>query len=122
LGSHYRNEWSTPVRSKFWKGLDAAFGDCLTLAHWRDSKSHTLRLEDKKESSMFLRSIDKTFTKTLPGFDTLLFESLLTTSFYCHPILAQPYLHPTEQQKYFMQDPQIVFLPKQKSLGEQEDL
>jgi hypothetical protein len=51
-GSHYRNEWSTPVKVKVLK-LDTAFGGLKPIAKGGGRQTHTLRLEIKRESSMF---------------------------------------------------------------------
>ena len=118
-GSHYRKEWSTPVKVKTIK-IDTAFGGLKPVEKGGGRQTKTLRLEDKNGKQYVLRSINKTFTKALPEvFQGTFIESVANDQVsVAHPYSAITVPMLAEAAKIFHTNPQIVFLPDQKGLGE----
>ncbi|MFL5727959.1 MAG: hypothetical protein ACJ75J_00615 [Cytophagaceae bacterium] len=65
LGSHYRKEWSTPVKIKILH-IDTIFGGLTPLKEGGSRQTTNLRLENGAGQQYVIRSVDKTPTRALP--------------------------------------------------------
>ncbi|TDH25149.1 hypothetical protein EXU57_13650 [Segetibacter sp. 3557_3] len=121
-GSHYRKEWSTPVKVNA-VYLDTLAGGLQPILKGGGRQTRTLRLEDKNGKQYVLRSIDKTFGRALPEiFRGTFSENVINDQVsIAHPYasLAVPFL--ADAAGIFHTNPRIVFVPAQKGLGEYND-
>ena len=121
-GNHYRKEWSTPVRVKSIM-LDTAFGGLTPIKKGGGRQTRTLRLQNKNGQQYVLRSINKTYTKALPAlFAGTFVESVANDQVsIAHPYSAVTVPMLAEAAKVYHTNPQIVFVPHQKTLGEYDN-
>jgi hypothetical protein len=118
-GSHYRKEWTTPVKIKS-IDIDTIFGGLKPILRGGGRQTMTLRMEDKKGKQYVLRSINKTYTKALPEvFQQTFVESIANDQVsIAHPYSALIVPTLANAAKVFHTNPQIVFVPNRKSLGQ----
>lgn len=118
-GAHYRKEWATPVKVKA-INIDTLFGGLKPVEKGGGRQTKTLRLADKRGKQYVFRSIDKTYTKALPEiFQGTFVESVANDEVsVAHPYSAVTVPTLATAAKVYHTNPQIVFLPDQKGLGE----
>lgn len=118
-GKHYRKEWSTPVTVKS-VIIDTAFGGLKPVEMGGGRQTRTLRLADNTGKQYVLRSIDKTYTKALPEvFAGTFVESVANDQVsVAHPYSAITVPPLAQAARVYHTNPQIVFIPNQKGLGE----
>ncbi|MFL5810852.1 MAG: hypothetical protein ACJ749_15125, partial [Flavisolibacter sp.] len=111
-GSHYRKEWTTPVKVPV---IDlATFSGGLTPTDQGGGRqTKTLRLVDKNGKQYVLRSIDKDYGKALPEiargtFIESLAKDQVSTGHPFASITVPPMIEPTG---IFHSNPKIVFVP-----------
>lgn len=116
-GTHYRKEWSTPVRVKKVL-LDTLEGGLSPYQRGGGRQSKTLRLHDKNKREYVLRSIDKTFGKALPEiFQGTFIETLIDDQVTIgHPYSAPVIAPLAEAAGIFHTNPEIFFIPRQPAL------
>lgn len=117
-GQHYRKEWSTAVRAKNFY-LDTAKGGLEVVKEGGSRQSMGLRLQDKRGKEYVLRSIDKDFRNGLPEdyHKTFLGHIAKDQSSIGYPYAAVTITPMIEAAGIYHTTPQVVFVPKQKSLG-----
>jgi hypothetical protein len=121
-GSHYRKEWSTPVRvSDFY--LDTAAGGLTPYSKGGGRQSKTLRLRSKSGGEYVLRSINKDFSRALPDATQGTFASKVAKdqSSVSHPYSAITITPMAKAAGIYHTIPKIVFVPSQPTLGEFND-
>lgn len=119
LGSHYRKEWTTPVRvSNFM--LDTARGGLTVIKEGGSRQTNSLRLKDARGKEYVLRSIDKDFGN---GLDEIYQGSFVSNiakdqASLGHPFAAPAIAYMINATGIYHTNPVIVFVPVQSSLGE----
>ena len=116
-GSHYRKEWSTPVKVKIVK-LDTLAGGLVPYEKGGGRQSKSLRLRDKNGREYVLRSIDKSFGKALPEiYQGTFIESLINDQVTIgHPYSAVTIAPMAEAAGIYHTNPEIIFIPEQPAL------
>lgn len=116
-GSHYRNEWITPIRVKAVL-LDTLGGGLVPYGAGGGRQSKTLRLHDSANREYVLRSIDKSFGGALPPiFRNTFVESLINDqASIAHPYAAITIPRLAAAAKIYHTQPQIVYIPAQPRL------
>jgi hypothetical protein len=116
-GSHYRQEWSAPVRFKIVM-LDTLAGGLTPYESGGGRQSKSLRLRDKSGREYVLRSVDKSFGKALPEiFQGTFVESVINDQVSIanpYGILIVPVL--AEAAGVYHTRPEIFFVPQQPAL------
>ena len=118
-GKHYRPDWSKSVKVRI-INLDTVDGGLTAYEKGGGRQTKTLRLRNTQGKEYVLRSIDKSFGKALPEiYHGTFIEAIINDQVS----IAQPYAAITipmmaEAAGIYHTKPQIVFVPKQKSLGE----
>jgi hypothetical protein len=118
-GKHYRKDWASPVNVKL-LNLDTINGGLTAYEQGGGRQSKTLRLRNAQGKEYVLRSIDKSFGKALPEiYRGTFIENIIDDQVS----IAEPYSALTipmmaEAAKIYHTNPQIVFIPSQKGLGE----
>ncbi len=118
-GKHYRKDWATPVRVST-INLDTVNGGLTAYEKGGGRQSKTLRLRNTAGKEYVLRSIDKSFGKALPDkYRGTFIERIIDDQVS----IAQPYAAVTipgmaEAASVYHTNPQVVFVPSQKALGE----
>jgi len=117
-GQHYRKEWATAVRAKNFY-LDTAKGGLQVVKEGGSRQSMGLRLQDKNGKEYVLRSIDKDFRNGLPEdyHKTFLGHIAKDQSSIGYPYAAVTITPMIEAAGIYHTTPQVVFVPKQKTLG-----
>jgi hypothetical protein len=118
-GKHYRREWSTAIRVKNFY-LDTAKGGLEVTKEGGSRQSMGLRLEDKNGKEYVLRSIDKDFRNGLPEmyYKTFLGHIAKDQASIGYPFAAITITPMIEATGIYHTNPQVVFVPDQKSLGD----
>lgn len=118
-GKHYRKEWGTSVTvNNFY--LDSNFGGLQPYKISGSRQTSGLRLKNKAGKEYVLRSVDKDFSS---GFSEIYAGTFINrvakdqTSFG-YPFAAITITPMIDAAKIYHTNPQIVFVPKQKALGE----
>jgi len=116
-GSHYRKEWSTPVKFKI-VNLDTLAGGLNPYESGGGRQSKSLRLRDKDGKEYVLRSIDKNFGKALPEiYHGTFIESIINDQVTIgHPYAALTIPILAEAAGIYHTNPQIVYIPQQPAL------
>ena len=116
-GTHYRKEWSIPVKLKIVK-LDTLAGGLTPYESGGGRQSKSLRLKDKNGREYVLRSIDKSFGKALPEICQGTFiESIINDQVTIgHPYAALTIPTLAEAAGVYHTNPEIVFIPEQPAL------
>jgi hypothetical protein len=122
LGKHYRTEWATPLRVKNFY-LDTAKGGLEIVKESGSRQSYGLRLQSKNGKQYVLRSIDKDFGR---GFDDIYQGTFITNTAkdqvsFGYPGAAVSITPMISAAGIYHTNPIIVFVPKQKTLGEYND-
>jgi len=116
-GSHYRQEWSTPVRFKIVM-LDTLAGGLTPYQSGGGRQSKSLRLRDQDGREYVLRSVDKSFGKALPEiYQGTFVESVINDQVSIanpYGILIVPVL--AEAAGVYHTRPEIFFVPQQPAL------
>lgn len=118
-GKHYRKDWATPVKV-ITLNLDTVNGGLTAYEKGGGRQSKTLRLRNAAGKEYVLRSIDKSFGKALPDmYRGMFIEDIIDDQVS----IAQPYSAVTipsmaEAASIYHTNPQIVYVPSQKALGE----
>jgi hypothetical protein len=117
LGSHYREEWTTPVKVKV-VNLDTIFGGLKPVRSGGRQQTSTLHLEDKDGSPYVLRSIDKSFSGALPQIvrGTFIEKWANDQVSIGHPYAALTVPPMAEAAGVYHTNPQIVYIPRQPAL------
>lgn len=117
-GSHYRNEWSRPVKVKI-VSLDTLAGGLTPTELGGGRQTKTLRLENAKGKEYVLRSIDKDLSGALPEiFKGTFIESLIRDqASIAHPYAAITVTPMIQAAGIFHTNPRIVYVPEQERLG-----
>ena len=122
LGKHYRTEWATPIRvNNFY--LDTAKGGLTVISESGSRQSYGLRLQSKNGEQYVLRSIDKDFGL---GIDDIFQGTFVTNAAkdqvsFGYPGAAVTLTPLIEAAGIYHTKPVMVFVPKQKTLGEYND-
>ncbi|MEO6404938.1 MAG: ShlB/FhaC/HecB family hemolysin secretion/activation protein [Ferruginibacter sp.] len=121
-GTHYRQEWATPVTFKK-VNLDTLAGGLTPYQTGGGRQSKSVRLRDKDEREYVLRSIDKSFGKALPEIIQGTFiESLANDQVtIAHPYSALTVAPLAEAAGIYHTNPQIFYVPKQTALRKFSD-
>ncbi|HEX7844911.1 MAG TPA: hypothetical protein VF476_03860, partial [Chitinophagaceae bacterium] len=121
-GEHYRKEWNEPVRIKI-AMLDTLGGGVTPYQAGGGRQSKTLRLRNANNREYVLRSIDKSFGKALPEIAQGTFvETIIDDqASIAHPYAALTIPSMAKAAGIFHTQPVIVYIPKQKRLGEYND-
>jgi hypothetical protein len=118
-GKHYRKEWATAVRvNNFY--LDTTMGGLVPEKPSGSRQSMGLRLKRKDGREYVLRSIDKDFGNGLPDIFHGTFVSNIAKdqASIGYPFAALTITPMIEAAGIYHTNPIIVFVPKQKALGE----
>lgn len=118
-GKHYRKDWATPVMVPT-LDLSTVNGGLVAYEKGGGRQSKSLRLRNPQGKEYVLRSIDKSFGKALPDIVRGTFIEKIVDD---QVSIAQPYSAVTIPQMstaagIYHTNPQIVFIPSQKALGE----
>ncbi len=116
-GTHYRKEWSTPVKIKI-ANLDTLAGGLTPYESGGGRQSKSLRLRDKDGREYVLRSVDKSFGKALPPiYQGTFIESILNDQVSIgHPYASLTIPTMAEAAGVYHTNPRIYFIPKQPTL------
>jgi hypothetical protein len=117
LGSHYRTEWTTPVRVRV-LNLDT-LGGLTPTEQGGGRQTTTLRLKDARGKEYVLRSIDKDYGGALPDithgtFIEGLAKDQVSTA---HPYAAVTIPLLADAAQIFHTNPVIVLVPQSERLG-----
>ncbi|MBC7874690.1 MAG: BamA/TamA family outer membrane protein, partial [Ferruginibacter sp.] len=118
-GKHYRKDWVTPVTVRT-IDLDTVNGGLTAYEKGGGRQSKTLRLRNAAGKEYVLRSNDKSFGKALPEkYRGTFIEDIIDGQVS----IAQPYSAITipgmaAAAGIYHTNPQIVYVPSQKALGE----
>jgi hypothetical protein len=121
-GTHYRKEWSTPVRvNNFY--LDTAKGGLTVIQEGGSRQSRGLRLRNTAGKEYVLRSIDKDFGNGLPDIfhGTFIARIAKDQASIGYPYAATTVASLIRPTGIYHTNPQIVFVPKQAVLGKYND-
>ncbi len=118
-GAHYRKDWATSVVVPT-INLDTVHGGLTAYEKGGGRQSKTLRLHSPEGREYVLRSIDKSFGKALPKIAQGTFAEHVAND---QVSISEPYSAITiapmaDAVGIYHTNPQIVFVPKQKALGE----
>ncbi|HEY0356644.1 MAG TPA: hypothetical protein VGC29_10590, partial [Flavisolibacter sp.] len=118
-GSHYRKEWTTPVRIPV-INLDTVKGGLKATEQGGGRQTKTLRLKNAKGKEYVLRSVNKDYRGALPEiahgtFIEHLAKDQVSTA---HPFAAITIPYMIEAAAIYHTNPIIVFVPYTPSLGE----
>lgn len=118
-GSHYRDEWATPVKVPVLH-IDSVYGGLKPILQGGGRQTKTLRLQDAKGKQYVLRSINKTYTKALPEmFRGTFVESVANDQVsIAHPYSALTVPALAQAAKVFHTNPRIIYLADDASLGQ----
>jgi len=121
-GKHYRKEWATPVSFKVVM-LDTLAGGLTPYDEGGGRQSRSLRLRDANGREYVLRSIDKTYSRSLPEIVRGTFIEHIANDqvSWAHPYAAVTITPMAEAAKILHTDPQIFYVPKQQQLGKFSD-
>lgn len=118
-GKHYRREWTTTVRvNNFY--LDTAMGGLTPLKESGSRQTQGLRLKSNNGKEYVLRSIDKDFGNGLGEKfkGTFMARVAKDQASIGHPYAATTIGAMIEPTGIYHTNPRIVYVPKQKALGE----
>ena len=118
-GSHYRKDWTTPVRIKM-LNLDTVNGGLKAYEEGGGRQTRSLRLKNTNGKEYVLRSIDKSYKKALPEIYRGTFIERIMND---QVSMAEPYATITippmaDAAGIYHTDPKLVFIPDQKALGQ----
>lgn len=118
-GAHYREVWHKPISVTI-VSLDTLFGELIPYELGGSRQTKSVKLRDKEGREYVLRSIDKTFGAALPevtrgSFIESIANDQVTISNPYGALVIAPL---AEAVGILHTNPQIVYVPKQPSLGE----
>ena len=118
-GTHYRKEWSTPVRVNNLY-LDTVKGGLIPTQEGGSRQSKGLRLKNKAGKEFVLRSIDKDFGNGLPDMfhGTFISRVAKDQASISYPFAAITIPGMAEAAGIYHTNPVIAFVPQQPVLGE----
>jgi hypothetical protein len=117
LGRHYREEWTTPVKVKV-VSLDTLLGGLKPVRSGGRQQSSVLHLEDNNGKPYVLRSIDKSYSGSLPEIlkGTIIEEWANDQVSTGHPYAAVTVPLLAEAAGVYHTWPQIIYVPRQPAL------
>ena len=117
-GSHYRKEWTTPVKVKV-VNLDTLAGGLTPVEQGGGRQTQTLRLKNPQGKQYVLRSIDKDFGKAFPEIFAGTFVARIAKDqvSFDYPYAAITVTPMIKAAKVYHTTPQIFFIPEQERLG-----
>ncbi|MFL5811012.1 MAG: BamA/TamA family outer membrane protein [Flavisolibacter sp.] len=118
-GTHYRKEWTTPVKVAV-INLDTTAGGLTAVEQGGGRQSKTLRLKNRNGKQFVLRTVDKDYAGALPEithgtFIERLAKDQVSTA---HPFAAITVPIMIDAVGVYHTNPRIVFVPYTPSLGE----
>ena len=118
-GEQYREEWSTPVTVPLIY-LDTLYGGMEVIEEGGGKQTHSLELEDPNGIRYTLRSVTKDPDPLIPEFaKSLGLENIVVDGISAqHPYGALAAAALSEAAGILHTHPKMVFVPKQKVLGE----
>ncbi|MEZ4802404.1 MAG: hypothetical protein R2797_06490 [Gelidibacter sp.] len=118
-GEHYRKAWSTPIKAPI-VFLDTLLGGVRIVKEGGGKQTQSLKLVAPNGIYYTLRSIDKKPEALIPEFaKTLGLENIIVDGISAqHPYGAIVVARLAESTGILHSFPQIVFVPKQKTLGD----
>ncbi|UAB75301.1 hypothetical protein [Mesoflavibacter sp. SCSIO 43206] len=121
-GEQYRKAWSTPVKVPVMY-LDTLFGGVTIEKEGGGKQTHSLKLKTKNDIELTLRSVNKDPEALIPEFaKTLGLENIVVDGISAqHPYAAILVAKLAEHAKVHHTKPKLVFVPKQKTLGNYND-
>ncbi|MGB8190683.1 MAG: ShlB/FhaC/HecB family hemolysin secretion/activation protein [Chitinophagaceae bacterium] len=121
-GRHYRPEWVTPVTVTTLH-LDTAAGGLTPYEAGGGNQSKTLKLRTAEGKEYVLRSIDKSFGKTLPElYKGSFVENLINDQVsIAHPYSSVTIPSMAEAAGIYHTNPVIRYVPRQAALGNFND-
>lgn len=116
-GTHYRKEWTTPVKIKI-VNLDTLAGGLTPYQSGGGRQTKTLRLRDAQGREYVLRSIDKSFGKALPEIyqGTIIETTIDDQVSIAHPYAAITIPPMAKAANIYHTNPEIIFIPEQPAL------
>lgn len=119
MGSTYRKEWGTEIEVPVLL-LNESFGGLKPVQQGGGFQTKSLRLENEEGQQWVLRSIDKDATKVVPfALRKTFFQDLMQDGMSAaHPYGALVIPKLAEASKIYHANPKVVWLPKQKALGD----
>ena len=117
-GSHYRKEWTTPVKVPV-INLDSIAGGLTATEQGGGRQTKTLRLEDSRGKEYVLRSVNKDYRGALPEIaqGTFIEDLARDQVSSAHPFAAITIPPLIEAAAIYHTNPVIVFVPYTPSLG-----
>ena len=120
-GEHYRKEWNTAFRVENFY-LNSALGGLVPLQEGGGRQTKNLRLRDKNSKEYVLRSVNKDFSRGLDNMDGTFISRVAKDQVSIgHPYAAYTITPMIKAAGIYHTIPKIVFVPKQKALGQFND-
>lgn len=118
-GEQYREAWSTPIKAPV-VFLDTLFGGMTIIKEGGGKQTHSLKLKSPKGIMYTLRSVNKDPKPLIPEFLRVLgLENIVVDGISAqHPYGAILAAKLAESSMVIHTNPKLVFIPKQKLLGE----
>ncbi len=121
-GEQYRKAWATPIKAPV-LFLDSLFGGVKITKEGGGKQTHSLKLKTKNNTELTLRSINKDPEQLIPELaKTLGLENIIVDGISAqHPygvILAAQLANKAD---IINTKPKVVFVPKQRQLGQYND-
>ncbi|HMG66068.1 MAG TPA: BamA/TamA family outer membrane protein [Chitinophagaceae bacterium] len=118
MGTHYRKEWTTPVRVQNFY-LDTAMGGLTPTEESGSRQSQGLRLKNKNGTEYVLRSVDKDFGRAFPdNFQgTFITHIAKDEASIAYPFAAITITPMIRAAGIYHTNPKMVFVPAQGPLG-----
>ncbi|MFD1161897.1 MULTISPECIES: hypothetical protein [Hwangdonia] len=121
-GEQYREAWATPIKAPV-VYLDTLFGGMSIIKEGGGKQTHSLKLKAPSGIVYTLRSVNKDPQPLIPEFlRTLGLENIVVDGISAqHPYGAILAAELAESSKVLHTHPKLVFIPKQKLLGDFND-
>ena len=118
-GEQYRAAWSTPIKAPV-LFLDTLFGGVTITKEGGGKQTHSLKLETKNGIELTLRGVNKDPKQLIPDLaKTLGLENIIVDGISAqHPYSAILAAELANKVAIINTKPKVVFLPKQRLLGE----
>ena len=123
FGNLYREDWATDVTVRN-INLSTELGGLIPIKAGGGMTSNSLRLEDQNGKQYVLRSVQKSVKKVVPhDFQNTVIERIFQDQIAASQPFAALAVQPlAEAVGVYHTHPEIVYLPKQKALGDFETL
>jgi hypothetical protein len=117
FGSHYRQEWATPVKLPV-VNLDTIMGGLVPYKTGGGRQSRSLRLKDKNDREYVIRSIEKSYGKALPEIaqGTFIEDFINDQVSIAHPYSSVTISEMAQSGGIFHTIPSIAYIPIQNPL------